>query len=1009
MTESLSELELLRQQLEATTDPALRTALEAAIAALEAAQNQDQDQKITVIDGASDGNGRQNEQTIGDSATVDVAVTGDIHGDVQTDGARYAALIQVFFQTVGIDHSDVEQRELLESYLSRLVYRCDRLRLHGIVDWERKKGKAPTFTLSQVYVSLATNDWATVAESDSEGAFVQQIEAGDPNETLPQDSFQVRVTIHGEPFEGELAELRERERVRYTLMRPILLTEALSKRRHIVLLGGPGSGKSSFLRHLAVALASAGSNNQPLVDVLPGWKAGPLLPIYASLGGYAAWVQQRSHDFDADSLWDYLVATSEDDALVGLKAQLRCAFRKGGLLLLLDGLDEVAEPALRAAVARATAALAGRHQGYVVVTCRSLSFVGDTAAPCGDWGEPVILAPFAFGQIKHFVRGWYACSADQGVFDRQSAEQRAETLIERIATLSNLRDLSKTPLLLTIITILHYYEGKLPEDRADLYEDLVQLLLTRWTQTRREMGAPLSLLDRLNVPGLRDFHLRGVLEALAYRAHQAEQTPDGRGLLEKGVVREALIALFQQFDLGPGPANEKAEEVLEYLEDESGLLLHEGGERYGLPHLTYEEYLTACHLVKQESEFQTLAYNHWRTDASRWSEVILLALGRMVRTDKRESAAAWLHFLVASYHGDRERDETELQYAALFAAECLQDIGGKSAVFGVTTIDLPALWERLAATLARVVEGTVLPAAERIKAGAHLATLGDPREGVGTLPPAMVRITGGKFVIGEPLAQDQYDDQVNDNTLIIAPFEIARYPVTNAQYACFIDDGGYNPDAAWWDEAGHDWLTSNDTTAKDLKPWQQRTTKEQPEFWNDERFGAQRSNYPVVGISWYEALAFCRWLTQHKEYNPEGYVYTLPSEAEWEYAARGKKRRIYPWGSEQPDEERANFHRRYNGATPVGCFPLGATPEGVFDLAGNVWEWTRSEYRDYPYDPSDGREDCSNPAEKLFTVRGGSWVNLSLYLRASDRDQFNPDLYINLLGFRLIRRREQNR
>ncbi|MCG8347873.1 MAG: SUMF1/EgtB/PvdO family nonheme iron enzyme [Chloroflexales bacterium] len=116
-----------------------------------------------------------------------------------------------------------------------------------------------------------------------------------------------------------------------------------------------------------------------------------------------------------------------------------------------------------------------------------------------------------------------------------------------------------------------------------------------------------------------------------------------------------------------------------------------------------------------------------------------------------------------------------------------------------------------------------------------------------------------------------------------------------------------------------------------------------------------------------------------------------------------------PWSSEYPDEERANFHRWYNGAAPVGCFPLGATPEGVYDLAGNVWEWTRSEYRDYPYDPSDRREDCSNPAEKLFTVRGGSWVNLSLYLRASNRDQFNPDLYVNLLGFWLIRRREQNR
>jgi formylglycine-generating enzyme required for sulfatase activity len=161
----------------------------------------------------------------------------------------------------------------------------------------------------------------------------------------------------------------------------------------------------------------------------------------------------------------------------------------------------------------------------------------------------------------------------------------------------------------------------------------------------------------------------------------------------------------------------------------------------------------------------------------------------------------------------------------------------------------------------------------------------------------------------------------------------------------------------------------------------------------------------VVGISWYEAVAFCRWLTQHEDYNSDGYTYLLPSEAEWEYAARRATRRTYPWGNEEPDAERANFDEAHNGTTAVGCFPAGATPEdGIYDLAGNVLEWTRSEYRKYPYDPADGREDMNNPAKKRFTLRGGGWISRSVNLRASGRLYFAPALHGLNIGCRLARR-----
>ncbi len=324
----------------------------------------------------------------------------------------------------------------------------------------------------------------------------------------------------------------------------------------------------------------------------------------------------------------------------------------------------------------------------------------------------------------------------------------------------------------------------------------------------------------------------------------------------------------------------------------------------------------------------------------------------------------------------------------------------------------------LRAAAALIDDATIAaPAETRVACGELLARFGDPRPGVCDLPPPFVPFPGGGFVIGiseaeyraiiaaerknnlAKEAEDWYKDARNSQTVAVAAFELARYPVTNAQYKLFMDAGGYRHDAPWWDEAARAWLRRDDAKTKGLSEWQVRTYKDRPEFWEDARFGIARPNHPVVGISWYEATAFCKWLTQHLN---DGYEYRLPSEAEWEYAARGPARRPYPWGDDLPDGERANFNQTHGGTTAVGCFPAGATPEGLLDLAGNVWEWTRSEYRSYPYDPNDGREAGGDPARKTFTIRGGSWSTRPIYLRAAFRPRFPDNRYSNV-GVRLAR------
>ncbi|NJM06036.1 formylglycine-generating enzyme family protein [Candidatus Gracilibacteria bacterium] len=238
-------------------------------------------------------------------------------------------------------------------------------------------------------------------------------------------------------------------------------------------------------------------------------------------------------------------------------------------------------------------------------------------------------------------------------------------------------------------------------------------------------------------------------------------------------------------------------------------------------------------------------------------------------------------------------------------------------------------------------------------------------------------------------------NEANEAWLSLPRFWLARYPVTNAQYAAFLAADGYNVDAAWWDAAGRAWLLRDDS-ALDVRPNRRRAQKCAPAFWDDVRMGRQRANHPVVGINYYEASAFAAWLTQQLG---DGHRYRLPSEVEWEYAARGTTRRTYPWSDGEPTDDRANFGDTYGATTPVGCFPGGATPDGITDLAGNVWEWTRSVFRPYPYDPV--QEALPLPADTLIVVRGGSWHSRAARLRAATRNRNNPDMYFNDLGFRL--------
>jgi formylglycine-generating enzyme required for sulfatase activity len=221
--------------------------------------------------------------------------------------------------------------------------------------------------------------------------------------------------------------------------------------------------------------------------------------------------------------------------------------------------------------------------------------------------------------------------------------------------------------------------------------------------------------------------------------------------------------------------------------------------------------------------------------------------------------------------------------------------------------------------------------------------------------PEMVLIPAGEFLMGSDPRKDKdaSGDEQPQHTLYLPDYYIARTPVTNAQYAAFVQATGY----------------------------------EQPWHWEGEKPPQGREDHPVVYVYWHDAVAYCNWLSE-----VTGRDYRLPSEAEWEKAARGTDGRIYPWGSKPPGEGRCNSGNKVGESTPVGRYsPQGDSPYGCADMAGNVWEWTRSLYGGYPYDPGDGREDLEAGQDVLRVLRGGSFLSVAWDVRCAFRGWGPPD------------------
>jgi formylglycine-generating enzyme required for sulfatase activity len=494
-------------------------------------------------------------------------------------------------------------------------------------------------------------------------------------------------------------------------------------------------------------------------------------------------------------------------------------------------------------------------------------------------------------------------------------------------------------------------------------------------------------------------------------------------LLEDDLIEQERV--WGAFGAEKGPAREAARNFIQIVADRGGLLEREDN-RYGFyTHRTFREFLAGRYLAEELSQNWggELAQRYLDTN---WREALLLAAGYLA-INGESRANAFVRQLAQLGAVPTERAQ-----ALTLAGQAWADLPLEAH----TPLDPLRLETQQWLTPQLLQELTTNPpeisAPQRRALGLALAALGDPR--FTAIAPAWCPIPAGPAHLGttaediEQLKQSNIDwneiawfkNEQPAHTVTLAEYWLGKYPVTNAEYARFMTAKGYEQDK-YWSQTGWQWrqgkyeadlsVYGDKDLRKNIEDWLKRRPVEkrhQPFYWDDLQWNA--ANLPVVGVTWFEAEAYANWLTEQlKDKLPAGWRVRLPTEAEWERAARRakdeggrlKEDALWPWGNAWDNECCNSEESKLNATSPVGMYPHGATADGVEDLIGNVWEWCWDGWDSGAYKNRDGQTDPFTAQNSTRILRGGAFLTDRGDCRAADRVRFIPVNFNQLFGFRV--------
>ncbi|MCK4604776.1 MAG: SUMF1/EgtB/PvdO family nonheme iron enzyme [Deltaproteobacteria bacterium] len=782
----------------------------------------------------------------------------------------------------------------------------------------------------------------------------------------------------------------------------------------LVLLGPPGSGKSTLLRRLEL------DNARALLEHGSACNLGRArVTFFIPLNAYKASGAGEPAPIPGDWLAERWAAGYPD------LPPMETLLREKRLTLLLDALNEIPYPGDEP-VRQWKDFLQGLVRDFpgnrVVFSCRSL----DYSAPLSSKDLPVPqvrIEPLSDAQVERFV-GLYCPEHGPEIWRNLKGSRQLELL--------------RSPYYLRLL-VEQSSKGEIPAGRAGLFTGFVRQALRREINADNPLFRPNDFLkerDRQRLIQARNWRTphelpsRGILIDRLGRLAYEMQT--------RGTEQEASQLRIPYDDALELLDHERAEDILKAGEALGVLEEDLGRDEVLYVHQLLQEYFAARRFAAApKPELVGAEWHVGRVTPSLEETLARIAdsdpLPLLPTTGWEETMA-----LAAAMAEDPDRIIADLMEVNLALA-------GRCAAQPDVAI-AKDLERELKSALIRRTEDTKADLRTRIAAGLALGQLGDPRLVHGKGPdreyllPPLTDIPGGRYPIGSE--EGLYDREGPAHTVDLEPFLIGRFPVTNAEWAMFMKAGGYEDERWWVTEEAKAWRRGEGTAEgpkrqwredreklqknfTQVRVWQQegRITSKQaddweaiarmdeaefealldewyppgrktePDSWNDDVFNSPAQ--PVVGITWFEARAYCAWLAAQA-----GRPFRLPTEAEWEAAARGKGGRRYAYGDGFDAGLCNTFETHIRHTTPVGVFPGGETPEGLVDMTGNTWDWTGSLYRPYHYDAKDGREDPVT-GEGRRVVRGGSWSNFQQLVRAAYRDYSAPYVRNSLLGVRL--------
>lgn len=717
---------------------------------------------------------------------------------------------------------------------------------------------------------------------------------------------------------------------------------AKRKKKGLVILGDPGSGKTTYLKRMLLWCLRKGPQTMGLPE--------GMIPVFLPLRELK----------DINSGLDHFI----QDQLTSRHLKTAAGFgesllSRGNLLFLLDGLDEVANLEQREAV---SSWIEEAYNDYpdcrFVVTCRFAGY--HPSVRLDEHFLEMHVRPLPEKDAERFVRKWYAIVEKGLARDHDQAEsialEKAEHLIDRLRQpdfrARRVFEMTRNPLLLTNICLVHRHRGDLPQRRARLYDECIDVLLEHWRGAKK-----LAL-------GVKALQGRQVLQPAALWMHRE----DSRTRATADELAPQIQPVLKEIRWNGG----SAKDFLDIIRDESGLLTGWDQDHYGFMHLGFQEYLAAREI---RSRFQQEMNENGKSELlkelaghfgdSWWQEVALLLLAI-------EDPPLFVPFMRAVLTNPAFRKQMDMIEMCLDDAikptskpfrEMLEKPYGKNLETWKCQLTALRMVERLDEelsenTLKRFNDHPYQELREWIRD--RVKETEQDLIHPGPSGYELVLIKGGSFLMGS----SEHESEQPVHKITLPDFFMGRFPVTNEEYGRFLAATGRN----------------------------------EPEYWADRKFNQPRQ--PVVGVSWHDAKKYAQWAGLH-----------LPSEAQWEYACRAETVTRYSWGDE-PDCLKANygnssFAKECKGINPgkpstVGNYP--PNPWGLYDMHGNVWEWCEDHYHDnYKGAPEDGSAWVDKEKGARWVLRGGAWHNSALYCRTAFRIWFAPGYRFDGFGFRLVR------